>query len=134
MNHQVIDLTDEQVTDIEQRLEAYDEVRTGPTAEGDVEIGVVVDGKLVAGASGTMTSFDIFYLSTLFVDEDHRGTGLGRRLMETIEQRAAALGARLIRLDTFDWQGPGFYERLGYEQVGHYAADGFAEHFFLKRL
>ena len=56
--------------------------------------------------------------------------------MTALEHRAKALGANMIRLDTFDWQGKSFYESLGYEIVGKYenAEDGFTEYFFLKRL
>ena len=56
--------------------------------------------------------------------------------MECIENRAASLGANLIRLDTFDWQGVDFYKSLGYEQVGYYKSesDNFSEYFLLKKL
>ena len=56
--------------------------------------------------------------------------------MREMEKRAKALGANMIRLDTFDWQGKEFYEALGYQQVGHYTneEDGFSEYFFLKRI
>lgn len=83
-----------------------------------------------------MTAFKILYVSTLFVDKKYRRHGLGRALMEEVEKRAIALGANMIRLDTFNWQGKEFYESIGYEQVGCYKneQDGFSEHFFLKRL
>ena len=59
-----------------------------------------------------------------------------KALMAELEQRARAMGANMIRLDTFDWQGKAFYEALGYEIVGSYEnrQDGFSEYFFLKRL
>lgn len=31
------------------------------------------------------------------------------------------MGANLIRLDTFDWQGKEFYESIGYKKVGEYS-------------
>ena len=99
-------------------------------------MGIQKDGRLIAGVDAEMTSFRILYVSSLFVDEPYRRQGLGRTLMEALEKKARDLGANMIRLDTFDWQGPQFYESLGYEQVGGYSseADGFSEHFFLKRL
>ena len=56
--------------------------------------------------------------------------------MREMEKKAQELGANMIRLDTFEWQGRGFYEALGYKQVGQYTndEDGFSEYFFLKRI
>jgi ribosomal protein S18 acetylase RimI-like enzyme len=72
----------------------------------------------------------------MFVDERYRRKGYGTRLMREMERRAAEMGATLIRLDTFDWQGKDFYEALGYEIVGSYenVPEGYAEYFFVKRL
>ncbi len=56
--------------------------------------------------------------------------------MSEVEKRAKNIGANMIRLDTFNWQGRDFYLSLGYEEVGSYGnkTDGFSEHFFLKRI
>ena len=53
-----------------------------------------------------------------------------------MEEKAKQLGANIIRLDTFDWQGKDFYLALNYEQAGYYRnnEDGYEEYFFLKRL
>ena len=82
------------------------------------------------------TVFDILYVDTVFVSENYRRQGIGRRLIDAMEQRAKALGANMIRLDTFDWQGYEFYKNLGYEEVGHYynEEDKFHEYFFVKRI
>lgn len=136
MKIEVINLNDEQVGDIESRLEKYDENHITYKVSGGISVGIMADGILIAGADGCMTAFRILYVSTVFVDEQYRGMGIGRRLMEAVEEKAAALGANMIRLDTFDWQGAKFYEKLGYERVGHYTneIDGFSEYFYLKRL
>ena len=82
------------------------------------------------------TAFKILYVSTVFVSEEYRGKGVGKSLICEMENRAKKLGANVIRLDTFSWQGRDFYRALGYEEVGHYAneEDGYEEHFFLKRI
>ena len=92
--------------------------------------------KLIAGVDACMTAFKILYVSTVFVDEDYRNNKIGTLLMKEVENRARTLGANMIRLDTFNWQGRSFYHSLGYEEVGSYEnkVDGFSEHFFLKRL
>ena len=132
----IIDLNQEQVEDIEERLEDFDESYITYKMDGEIQIGIEDDGKLVAGLDACITNFKILYVSTVFVDEEYRRKGLGARLMREMEKRAAAMGVNMIRLDTYDWQGKEFYETLGYECVGHYdnKEDGFSEYFYLKRL
>ena len=132
----IIDLNEEQVEDIEERLEDFDESYITYKMDGEIHIGIEDDGKLVAGLNAYITNFKILYVSTVFVDEEYRRKGLGARLMREMEKRAAAMGVNMIRLDTYDWQGKEFYETLGYECVGHYEnkEDGFSEYFYLKRL
>ena len=132
----IIDLNEEQVEDINERLEDFDETYITYKMDGEIQIGIEDDGKLVAGLDACITNFKILYVSTVFVDEEYRRKGLGARLMREMEKRAAAMGVNMIRLDTYDWQGKEFYETLGYECVGHYEnrEDGFSEYFYLKRL
>ena len=132
----LIDLNEEQVEDIEERLEDFVESYITYKMDGEIHIGIEDDGKLVAGLDACITNFKILYVSTVFVDEEYRRKGLGARLMREMEKRAAAMGVNMIRLDTYDWQGKEFYETLGYECVGHYEnkEDGFSEYFYLKRL
>ena len=132
----IIDLNQEQVEDIEERLEDFDESYMTYKMDGEIQIGIEDDGKLVAGLDACITNFKILYVSTVFVDEEYRRKGLGARLMKEMEKRAAAMGVNMIRLDTYDWQGKAFYETLGYECVGHYEnkEDGFSEYFDLKRI
>ncbi|WP_373893061.1 GNAT family N-acetyltransferase [Virgibacillus sp. CBA3643] len=136
MNYKVIELNDSQVEDIENRLEQYDENHITYEIPGNIKIGVVDEDKLIAGADADMTAFKILYVSTVFVDEVYRNNKVGTKLMTEIEKRAKLLGANMIRLDTFNWQGRDFYRSLGYEEVGFYENkdDGFSEHFFLKRI
>ena len=132
----IIELTEEQVEDIEERLSTYDEQYITYKMDGCIQIGIEEDGKLIAGLDACITAFKILYVSTVFVDEEYRRKGIGARLIREMEKRAAALGVNTIRLDTFNWQGKEFYEAMGYEAVGHYSnpADGYSEYFFLKRL
>ena len=132
----IIDLNQEQVEDIEERLEDFDESYITYKMDGEIQIGIEDDGKLVAGLDACITNFKILYVSTVFVDEEYRRKGLDARLMREMEKRAAAMGVNMIRLDTYDWQGKEFYETLGYECVGHYdnKEDGFSEYFYLKKL
>ena len=132
----LITLTGDQLEDIEERLDAFDRSHMKDRLEGSIRLGVEEDGRLIAGLDACVTVFRILYVSTVFVEEAYRRKGIGTRLMRVMEERAAAMGVTMIRLDTFDWQGKAFYEALGYETVGHYenAGEGYSEYFFLKRL
>ena len=132
----IIDLTETQVEDIETRLEKYDENYITYKMDGNIQIGVEDNGKLIAGLDACITAFKILYVSTVFVDENYRRRGVGEMLIREMEKRALTMGVNTIRLDTFNWQGKDFYEALGYTCVGKYenAEDGYSEYFFLKRI
>lgn len=72
----------------------------------------------------------------LWLEEALRGTGLGRRLIETAEAEARAAGCRYARLDTHSFQAPDFYEKLGYEQFARLKDSplGHEQIFLWKRL
>jgi ribosomal protein S18 acetylase RimI-like enzyme len=58
------------------------------------------------------------HVTYLWVDEHHRGAGLGSHLLSRAERTAARERAcRSARLETWDFQAPEFYRRLGYEVV-----------------
>ena len=132
----IIELNEQQVEQIEEKLTVFDDRFIPQKLEGSIQIGIEEDGKIVAGLDACITTFKILYVSTVFVDEACRRRGLGKRLMEEMEKRAKAMGVNTIRLDTFSWQGKEFYEALGYQVAGSYenTLDGYAEYFFVKRL
>lgn len=132
----IIELNEQQVEQIEEKLTAFDDRFIPQKLEGSIQIGIEENGKIVAGLDACITTLKILYVSTMFVEEAYRRRGLGKRLMEEMEKRAMAMGVNTIRLDTFSWQGKEFYEALGYQVAGSYenTLDGYAEYFFVKRL
>lgn len=54
----------------------------------------------------------------LWVDEDLRGSGLGRELVLAAEAEGRAAGAQRSFLETHWFQAPGLYRKLGYEVFG----------------
>jgi GNAT superfamily N-acetyltransferase len=79
-------------------------------------------------------------LARLYVQEPFTGQGLGRRLLEEAEARAAARGARALWLTAYagNARALAFYARCGYADVGltHYEFDGqaFENRAFVKSL
>ncbi|WP_406196882.1 GNAT family N-acetyltransferase [Streptomyces europaeiscabiei] len=74
-------------------------------------------GELVGGLAGH-TWATWLHVTYLWVDERHRGAGLGSHLLSTAELTASRdRGCHSVRLETWDFQAPEFYKRLGYEVV-----------------
>lgn len=136
MDMEIIDLSESQVEELENALDAYDKNYITCKVNGTISIGISHAGTVVAGLDACMTAFKILYVSTVYVDEKYRRKGYGKALIEEMEKRAKALGANTIRLDTFSWQGKEFYQAMHYEQVGYYKnnVDNYEEYFFRKML
>ena len=136
LEYEVIALGEAQAQYVDNRLEDYDKKCITYTIEGAVSLGVLKDSKLIGGVNACMTAYHILYVSTLFVEQAYRHKGVGRALMNRLESEAKKLGANMIRLDSFDWQGALFYEKIGYKKVGEYRneKDSFSEYFFLKEI
>ena len=89
---------------------------------------------IVAGLAGETYSGWLF-IKYLWVSEALRGRGIGRALMAAAEGRAVERGCHSSWVDTFSFQAPGFYPKLGYEPFGEldYPPD-FKRVFLQKRL
>ncbi len=75
-------------------------------------------GEIIGGIIARMYCWNCADVDALWVAERYRGIGLGKELLLQVEADARKNGARLIHLDTFDFQARGFYESLGYEVFG----------------
>jgi GNAT superfamily N-acetyltransferase len=117
------------------RLEGYNEIRW-PLHEPWRPLAIFIRDRasIVAGLAGE-TYCGWLFVRYLWVSQDLRRQGVGRQLIEEAERRALERGCHSVWLDTFSFQAPGFYQRLGYEAFGE--LDWSAEHkriFLRKRL
>jgi GNAT superfamily N-acetyltransferase len=72
----------------------------------------------------------------MWVDREHRGLGIGARLLDFLESHAAGLGHHTVRLYTnrsLD-EAKAMYRSRGYEEIPRYNDDPYANHWFEKRL
>ncbi len=56
------------------------------------------------------------FIKTLWVDEAFRGSGLGSRILAVAEDKAVEKGCKFSFLDTFCFQAPLFYPKMGYKE------------------
>ncbi|WP_172300218.1 GNAT family N-acetyltransferase [Pseudoruegeria sp. HB172150] len=94
------------------------------------------DGDTFLGALTAKIVHNWVFLALLAVSPDARGQGVGSALMAALEDTSRSMGATGIWLDTFSFQAPDFYQRLGYKVFGELpdAPAGHSRFFLLKRL
>ncbi|AIK96635.1 GNAT family N-acetyltransferase [Candidatus Odyssella acanthamoebae] len=93
--------------------------------------------EVIAGIYGfTIAKHKTLRLEFVWVHEDYRGLGLGAQLLSYIDKYAVSKGCCFIQVSTFEFQGKGFYKKMGYQEIGtipKWFCDK-DEIFFLKKL
>jgi GNAT superfamily N-acetyltransferase len=70
-------------------------------------------GELIGGTIAR-TCGECCELRQLWVEPSHRRRGIGRRLVEMVEQEARRRGCTLMYLETFSFQAPQLYLAVGF--------------------
>jgi GNAT superfamily N-acetyltransferase len=76
------------------------------------------------------------HLRRMWVAKDARGLGVGRRLLQELENVARRSGAKKVRLDTHRslTEAIALYRRSGYREVKGFSDERYADYWFEKRL
>lgn len=76
------------------------------------------------------------YVELLWISAPARGVGIGAALIAEAERFARRHGSRLIHLNTYSFQAPGFYEAQGYRRFGAVQGSppGERRYYYVKRL
>ncbi|KDM91795.1 GNAT family N-acetyltransferase [Photobacterium galatheae] len=93
-------------------------------------------GEILGGLTGKLL-FTTFHVNFFWLSESIRGLGHGRKLIQHVESEVKKFGAINIYLDTYTFQAPQFYEKLGFKEVGRYTdypRSGVDKIFYQKRL
>jgi len=72
------------------------------------------NGMIVGFASG-LTNHKWFYLSDMWVHENHRRQGLGAKLLKMLEDKVKSIGIEHVWTWTTGFINPKFYEKQGYK-------------------
>ena len=105
-------------------------------AEGkDYSCHIEQDGAVSAGIVAEAVG-DTVEVEFLYVDKARRGGGLGSRLLRHVEAEAAKDGMRRVLLNTYSFQAPGFYAKVGYRRLFEITPcfDRHSQFFFVKEL
>ena len=75
-------------------------------------------------------------IKRMWVSRTARGLGLGRRMLDALEQQAAAHGAAAVQLETNRslTEAIAMYRSAGYREVEAFNDEPFAHHWFEKQL
>lgn len=120
-------------------LTAFNQAQTGGTYPPPRPFAFSVRDRQSKAARGGLIgriSYGWMYIELLSVAPDLRGQRLGETLMARAEAFAREHKCRGIWVDSYTFQAPGFYEKLGFSQFGEIAdyPPGFSRHFLLKPL
>lgn len=90
------------------------------------------DAAIRAGLIGNCYAGWLF-INLLWLHADLRRQGFGRRLLAEAERHALAFGCHSAFVDTFSFQAPDFYGKLGYEVFGTLDYPPDHRRFFLRK-
>lgn len=93
------------------------------------------DEKVVGGAIGYVL-YNWYFLDLLWLEESYRGKDIGTFLIKRIEEYAKEENLTGVRMETWDFQAKGFYEKMGYKVYAKIedCPPGTIDYFFMKRF
>lgn len=74
------------------------------------------NNEIIAGLNSAIC-WNWMEIDILWVHKDYRKQGLGKRLLEEAEKIARTNKCTFIKLNTFSFQAPEFYEKYGYKVI-----------------
>ncbi|WP_414054598.1 GNAT family N-acetyltransferase [Macrococcus equi] len=75
----------------------------------------IKDGSKVIAGVVAESRYQTVEIEFLYVDEEYRNQGLGKLLLDYLETVAKRQGMTSILVNTYSFQAPEFYLKMGYE-------------------
>lgn len=93
------------------------------------------DEKVVGGAIGYVL-YNWYFLDLLWLEESYRGKDIGTFLIKRIEEYAKEENLTGVRMETWNFQAKGFYEKMGYKVYATIedCPPGTIDYFFMKKF
>jgi ribosomal protein S18 acetylase RimI-like enzyme len=112
------DVTPEEIAFLDERINEHNVARTGVDDGKYLAVWLRDEaGQAVGGLFG-WTWAGWLEIRYLWIREDARGLGYGREMLRLAEAEAIARGCERVVLDSYSFQAPGFYQKLGYDVFG----------------
>jgi N-acetylglutamate synthase-like GNAT family acetyltransferase len=102
---------------LEDRLYEYNRRATGRDDGKGLAFVAVDERGIQIGAIAGYSWAGMVEVKQLWVDENHRGRGLGRSLLEAAIAEAMARGCQSVWALSYSFQAPELYEKCGFERV-----------------
>lgn len=112
--------SDKNIATIYNGLKHYNLAEFCDLAEHDVAcFAVNRQGEIMAGVTGQYRGKTL-QINYFWVSPALRNSGLGTTLFNGLENAAKDKKVHAVCLDTYSSQAPGFYQKLGFSEVGRY--------------
>jgi ribosomal protein S18 acetylase RimI-like enzyme len=126
----------EQISEILDGLNSFGLEQVGGEIPARVAVVCEHQNRRVIGGAIGHSIRQRFYLTQLWVSEEHRSNGFGSELVARMEAIASLCNCHDIVVDTLNKEAVSFYERLGYRiyVVNPNYIQGFDWHFMAKEI
>ncbi|WP_440122118.1 GNAT family N-acetyltransferase [Tenacibaculum sp. Ill] len=90
----------------------------------------------VVGGIRAVCFWNTLHIELLWLSEDCRGKGTGKKLIESAENFAKDNGCEKVFVETTSWQAKPFYEKVGYKHIAtiNDRPKGHSSHYLTKEL
>lgn len=97
---------------------------------------IIQDNGTIAGGLYGRSIWGTLEIQKLAVSEEYKNKGLGKQLVLAAIEEAKARNCDYVSLNTFNFQAPEFYEKLGFEKIGteHDFPKGFEKYYYRKMV
>lgn len=101
-----------------------------------IEIIIRDDQNEIIGGLYGRSIWGTLEINKCVVIPQNRNEGIGRKLIIEAENEAKNRNCRFVSLNTFSFQAPEFYEKLGFEKIGTETdfPKGFEKYYYRKKI
>ncbi|MDQ6420593.1 GNAT family N-acetyltransferase [Paenibacillus sp. LHD-117] len=132
----ILSSTNDESNDVRKKLIAFNSRHVPNGIYEEVNLCIKNDKEEIIAGLNSAICWNWMEIDILWVSDDHRGQGYGKRLLEKAEQVAIQNNCDFIKLNTFSFQAPEFYKKYGYKVIAiiEDAPTGYKHYYFKKDL